>query len=456
MKTRPITIVFGLVILADLVVSTSAFARPRRSAALRPNSVTASHIRNGAVVGPKIAPYAVSTSNIAGGAVTIDKIAYGAVSFHQIDPSVALWFTDANSAVWLGDNVGIGRPDPAAKLHVRGSAIFEGAAQGEANALIVNDRAGAQCLIGIAGGVGDFSSFAQDGDTVIQTTTGKNLHLQTGGGGAALTIDSNKYVGIGKANPISPLDVAGSSMFSVSYHAFLNGGGVTVASGSSDQDVAINAQTAVKAGQFLVTSDSRIKTNQHVSDSETDLATLLGIQVTDYNYIDTLQGTRPQKKVIAQQVETVYPLAVGRTTGVIPDIYQAAPIEGGWVALKADLKVGERVKLVAASGEGIHEVLEVGEGRFRTAFEPAGEKVFVYGREVDDFRSVDYEAISMLNVSATQELARQLTDQKAENEKLKQRLGDLEEELTRTRQSVTEHREVASRLEQIERAVFKK
>ena len=40
--------------------------------------------------------------------------------------------------------------------------------------------------------------------------------------------------------------------------------------------------------------------------------------------------------------------------------------------------------------------------------------LFVFGREVKDFRNVDYEAISMLNVSATQELARQLLAARAE------------------------------------------
>ena len=58
--------------------------------------------------------------------------------------------------------------------------------------------------------------------------------------------------------------------------------------------------------------------------------------------------------------------------------------------------------------EGIYAVLEVGEAAFRTAFQPATDKVFVFGREVNDFRTVDYEAIAMLNVSATQELARKL------------------------------------------------
>ncbi len=42
--------------------------------------------------------------------------------------------------------------------------------------------------------------------------------------------------------------------------------------------------------------------------------------------------------------------------------------------------------------------------------------MFVYGREVDDFHTVDYEAISMLNVSATQEQQRIIEAQQEEIE----------------------------------------
>jgi hypothetical protein len=62
----------------------------------------------------------------------------------------------------------------------------------------------------------------------------------------------------------------------------------------------------------------------------------------------------------------------------------------------------------------IHEVLEVSEGKFRTEFAADGDEVFVYGREVNDFRNVDYDAIAMLNVSATQELNRRLEKQAAD------------------------------------------
>jgi len=49
--------------------------------------------------------------------------------------------------------------------------------------------------------------------------------------------------------------------------------------------------------------------------------------------------------------------------------------------------------------------------------------VFVYGREVNDFRTVDYDAIAMLNVSATQELARKVEAQSAELARLQSQLA---------------------------------
>jgi len=107
-------------------------------------------------------------------------------------------------------------------------------------------------------------------------------------------------------------------------------------------------------------------------------------------------------------VEQVYPQAVSKGTDVVPDIYRNATLKDGWVQLATDLKVGERVQLLGEKEKGIYPVLEVRAGAFRTDFKPAMEQVFVYGREVKDFRSVDYEAISMLNVSATQELAKRV------------------------------------------------
>ncbi len=211
----------------------------------------------------------------------------------------------------------------------------------------------------------------------------------------------------------------------------------TVSNGSVDLPVTLAAATTVAASiwaqydvlasGFRAFSDERIKSVRGHSDGAVDLALLKGIEVTDYTYIDTLaKGAGRQKKVIAQQVEKVYPQAVSRSTDVVPDIYQKAPVKDGWVTLATNLKKGERVRLIDGKKEGIHEVLEVAEGRFRTDFAADGAQVFVFGREVTDFRNVDYEAISMLNVSATQELARKLEAKDAKIAALEQHIAELE------------------------------
>jgi hypothetical protein len=146
------------------------------------------------------------------------------------------------------------------------------------------------------------------------------------------------------------------------------------------------------------------------------------------------RGNDTYKKVTGQQVEKVFPQAVSKHTNVVPDIYQQASIQDGWVSLATDLKKGERLKLITANGEeGIHEVLEVAQDRFRIDFKPTGNKIFVYGREVKDFLTVDYEAISMLNVSATQQIKKEKDEEvkalQEENAALRGQLAEQEKRL---------------------------
>ncbi len=112
-------------------------------------------------------------------------------------------------------------------------------------------------------------------------------------------------------------------------------------------------------------------------------------------------------------------------TDVVPDIYLKADIKDGWIKLATNLKKGERVRLIGKAANGVFEVLEVAANHFRTAFKADADTVFVYGREVKDFRSVDYEAIAMLNVSATQELNRRVERQDAKIAQLEQQLAML-------------------------------
>ena len=352
-----------------------------------------------------------TANSVAGSAIS------GTVSDARLSPNVAL--LNRNSQAFTGNNtfagnVGIGTTTPQAALHVAG---INGIALG------VNWATGGYTALQMS------LSSVFDGYAQIQAIKRSGLDL-----GNLILNPEGGNVGIGTTTPTqAKLVVKGSTSYirtgsfgtfeNLSPAAYQTGGNPT-----TTQILSIYASDTIMAYKYIATSDSRIKRIEGRSDAARDLAVLAGIQVTDYTYIDTIsKGTGKQKKVIAQQVEKVYPQAVSRSTDVVPDIYQKAEFKDGWVKLATNLKKGERVRILGDKKEGIHEVLEVAGGCFRTDFKPEGDKVFVYGREVNDFRSVDYEAISMLNVSATQELAKRL-------EKLEKRethLAELEQKAAR-------------------------
>jgi hypothetical protein len=210
--------------------------------------------------------------------------------------------------------------------------------------------------------------------------------------------------------------------------AFINSGLASNAVTHGTHPVSLYTSGSIWSGHTVIaTSDARTKLVQGRSDASADLQTLLGIEITDFQYKDRVaKGGSPQKKVVAQQVEKVFPQAVGQQTETVPDIYSAATYRDGWVRLANALNPGERVRLIGDNAEGVYEVLEAKPDSFRTAFVPSTDNVFVYGREVKDFRTVDYDAIAMLNVSATQELARQNDALRTANAALAARVADLE------------------------------
>lgn len=180
---------------------------------------------------------------------------------------------------------------------------------------------------------------------------------------------------------------------------------------NANVNTSINSLGAVACPELIIHSDERIKNIEGLSNQEQDLSTLMGIEITDYRFKDVVsKGHRPQKKVIAQQVKEVFPQAVSTNgTKFIPNIYTESTMENGWIALQADVAVGDSVKVITLDETLVLTVTAVEENRFQLNSEVEGD-VFVYGKLVHDFHRVDYDAIAMLNVSATQALYKKLTE----------------------------------------------
>jgi hypothetical protein len=342
-------------------------------------------------------------------------------------------------------NLGIGVTSPMAKLHVNGVAQFRSGTASDGYFNITP---------GTASQAGHLSWFKPGGARLGYLGYDPNDILLNLENGADFKVMNGK-VGIGK-NPDNPLSVSGNADFSgnvgigtvSSGHAklsvwggpshglvgsYINGSQVGNRTVHGAHTISLFTEHSIWCNDTVIaSSDRRIKDIEGKSDGSKDLQALLGIDITDYRYKDQINhGDTPQKKVIAQQLETIFPQAVSRLTNLIPDIYEEATIlEDGWIELAADLKKGERVRLIATENDEILEVLEVEEKRFRTDFIPeeGEESLFVYGREVKDFRVVDYDAIAMLNVSATQEIKKEkdaeIAALKAENGALRKQLAD--------------------------------
>jgi hypothetical protein len=202
-----------------------------------------------------------------------------------------------------------------------------------------------------------------------------------------------------------------------------------VANTVTDNLVAVIFGSTAINGKLYLSSDRRIKKDISATDNCADLSKINELVVSNYKYIDTLEyGSKQQKKLIAQQVKSVYPDAVTSRVGFVPNIFAqsvSANKEGALLKVtltdSKDIKVGDKIRFYTDSAVHEEKILSVSDNTFTVAYsgKQPGKKVFVYGTEVSDFLSVDYDAISMLNVSATQELSKQLADAQAQIKQLK-------------------------------------
>ncbi len=318
-------------------------------------------------------------------------------------------------------NIGIGSgvPNPTNKLQIGsvGSTGFAG------NDLVIGNGTNA---LGI---------FQSNASTYIGATTDIVLMPRNNGHGR---------VGINTTSPRASLDVIDFVSVAASYAYFNRGGypnGVLDCNGCSSA-ASIIVSNAILANEFDAYSDARIKNINGISTSAKDLEIINALQISDYTMKDIVKyGTRPFKKVIAQEVEKVYPQVVSQHTDFIPNVYQLATkvekvANGLMLSFTNNHSISSNAKKLRVLSEEKGVVQE-----FEIVSIPSAKQVviksnelnismlFVYGEEVNDFRTVDYEGLTTLNISATQELSKLIKGQQAAIDAMKVMIASLTEEI---------------------------
>jgi hypothetical protein len=266
--------------------------------------------------------------------------------------------------------------------------------------------------------------------------TSRPLYL---GYNSTMILAANGYVGIGTASPKCPLDVESiNNSIAIGVYEYLNGAGTGGPEGAQNVPMGIFSNSRIVTGyEFDAISDSRIKEVVGRSDTREDLATVRKLQITDYRKIDKVQyGGRLEKGVVAQEVEKIVPESVSTSTNFIPNIY-ALPTSFGYtnqmlsvaLANPHGLVVGDRVKLIAETGVVTASVTAVPSAQ---SFVVAGvaqapRQIFVFGKEVSDFRTVNYDRLFTTGLGAIQELAKRMDQVEAREAGL----ADLEQKAAR-------------------------
>ncbi len=274
--------------------------------------------------------------------------------------------------------------------------------------------------IAIASVAGSFSTSALLNDMVIRSTN--RLLLQSGMGKAAIKIGTNNNIALGIDTPTTYPITIGSSLdgtaTTLPTYAIAGVGayiGNQTAGLTPNIVLGITNSTVFTTGFYLY-SDERIK--KDIKPLENSLDLINKINPISFKYIDYVQkGTINNYGVIAQEIEKIIPEVVNSHKDYIPNIYKNVDkYDNNLLRLyiKTDeLSVGDNIKIYDINNKYHYKkIIEIAED-YIVIDEPIenyeeGTDVFIFGKEVDEVKNVNYEALFVINIKATQELHQRL------------------------------------------------
>ena len=240
-------------------------------------------------------------------------------------------------------------------------------------------------------------------------------------------INTNNYVNIGNNSTIPTYPITLSTnltgpaqtitaTYAIATTTIYNGGQTTTI--MPNINIGIMGTSAFNSGFYLY-SDKRIK--KDIKPIENSLEIIDKINPISYRYIDYItKGNIKNYGVIAQEIEEIIPEAVNKHKDFIPNIYKNVDYyDNDLLRLyikyddKFDLSINDKIKIYDDKNkEHIKTIKEIN-FTYITIDTPIDDykneiPIFIYGKEIEDVKNVNYEALFMINIRATQELHQQI------------------------------------------------
>jgi len=259
------------------------------------------------------------------------------------------------------------------------------------------------------------------------------------------------FIGTNTTQPICPLRVGGPAsyaLFNKIYMYMDSNNAVGVEYSYSSKPISIATDGWAVGSGLMVHSDRRIKENITDVDDNVALQQLRNIPCRFYEYKDKItSGFGKTIGFIAQEVMEQLPMAVSLQTSIIPDEMRTInnpqwSVDSG----KHKLTIPDldnsgntlyRFYVRNDSMEIRKDIMSLENDPKSFIFDASYSNVFIYGKKVDDFHTIDKQKIFALNFSATQEIDRiqqtsiaKISALETENVKLKAELTAVETTLT--------------------------
>jgi hypothetical protein len=338
--------------------------------------------------------------------------------------------------------VGIGTTTPAQKLHVVGDAILTNTLGG--GTLYSWD---AHHSIWMRKG------YKQEHDVfdiheygTIRFFTGGSIDQQP----ERMRINPNGFVGIGTNDPQAPLEVAGFAGLNTSrvgdkggtFTYFADSGKRLDSLGTTESaNFSIIASHSIGGLNFMSNSDKRIKQDIEILNNDIALHKLRNIEPMQYTHIDKLtNGSQLVYGFIAQQVKEYIPSAISYKSSYIPNIYKLCPYtkqtnKNILIDIETtDLSINDRLKLIQNNNANIYgtiknktdlNIIVELDNELNIDDNEDDNKIIVYGKEINDFHTVNKDQLLAVNFAATKELDKKVQVLEEENKQLKQEVSEL-------------------------------
>jgi hypothetical protein len=264
-------------------------------------------------------------------------------------------------------------------------------------------------------------------------------------------------IGMGTTTPDYPLHIESSNNIAVGNAIwFSNTGTQFTSTPFGNGDIGAYVRKNFLCGLNIVNnSDRRIKTNIVDVDDDRALRDLRLLKPKTYTYKDTItRGTEPVYGFIAQEVKEVLNYASSLNKDTLPNIYDTATFINDTITLTfntADLSRDASgslfTKLKVKTKDGKDEFVNILEvidehtikvdkdltewgGQLDASGQVVpGDKIFVYGQEVNDFHNLNKDAIWTVATAALQEVDRQLQAEKQKTNEMQTTITELQSTL---------------------------